>query len=505
MSNKTMSSTRVKSIVILGGGSAGWMTAAALVNAAPKHCKITLVESQEIGTVGVGEATIPPIQQFNQRIGINEADFIARTKGTFKLGIEFVDWTRKGHRYGHPFGQFGANFDALAFHHYWLKAHKDGDSNTLDAYSMAWALAKHNKFDKPLADPRHIMSTFDYAYHFDAGLYAKYLAELAIGKGVNRVEGKVKQVVVQEAESLIDKLILDNGDVISADFFIDCSGSRALLIDKALHVPYQDWSHYLPCDTAVAVPCEHPDQSISPYTRSTALDAGWQWRIPLQHRIGNGYVFCSKYLSDEQAKSTLMQNLDGKPLDEPRLIRFATGRRDVMWKGNCVAIGLSAGFMEPLESTALHLVQAAVDRFISLFPVEKNDVLSSQEFNRITLKEYEIVRDFIILHYHATERADTPFWQRVKNMEIPASLDYRLKQFKHKGHVVHCEDELFKRNNWLAVMVGQNVIPETVDPLVDMREHINYVGILKQIKHAIDESAKLAPTQQQFLGKFLSK
>ncbi|WKD50461.1 tryptophan halogenase family protein [Microbulbifer spongiae] len=496
-----MKATQVKSIVILGGGSAGWMTAASLIHAAPKHCKITLVESEEIGTVGVGEATIPPIKQFNQRLGIDENAFLKATKGTFKLGIEFVDWTKKGHSYCHPFGQFGADFDSLPLYHYWLKAKSEGDHTPLDHYSMAWMLGKENKFDQPLRDPRYMMSTFDYAYHFDAALYAHFLKERAMKQGVKRKEGIVKQVDVNQQTQTINHLVLETGEVITGDFFVDCSGFRGILIEEALYAGYQDWRHYLPVDSAVAVPCEHGGE-LSPYTRSTAREAGWQWRIPLQHRVGNGYVYCSKFISDESATSTLMESLEGRPLAEPKIIRFKTGRRNQMWKGNCVAIGLSAGFLEPLESTALHLIQTSINRLISLFPVEKNDQLSATEYNRITLAEYDVLRDFIILHYHATQRDDSPLWQKVSSMDIPERLAYKLAQFKHKGHIVYCEDELFKRVNWLAVLVGQEVMPKTYDPIVDMREHVDYKKILKEIKHAIDESVKRAPTHQQYIDKF---
>lgn len=496
-----MNTNQVRSIVILGGGSAGWMTAASLIQAIPKNCHISLIESDEIGTVGVGEATIPPIKQFNKRLGIDENTFLRETKGTFKLGIEFVDWAKKGHSYCHPFGQFGAKFDHAPFYQYWLKSRKNGNNASLDEYSMAWALARSNKFDLPQNDPHCIMSTFDYAYHFDAGLYANFLRKKATREGVNHIKGKVISVDVEHSKSTIKQLILADDRTIKADFFIDCSGFSGILIEKALHAGYTDWGHFLPCDSAVTIPTKK-DNDLPPYTRSTAKEAGWQWRIPLQHRTGNGYVYSSKFICDEEAKASLMNSIDGEPLESPKLIRFKTGHRNQMWKGNCLAIGLAAGFLEPLESTALHLVQTAINRFIALFPTEKIDKLSIQEYNELTLKEYETVRDFIILHYHATSRNDSAMWRKVSKMDIPETLSYKIKQFSLKGHIVNCENQLFKQENWLAVLTGQEITPKCYSPIVDMRSHIEYEKFLHGIKDAIDDAAKIAPTHQQYINKF---
>lgn len=496
-----MGNNKIRSIVILGGGSAGWMTALSLINALPSNCKITVVESDSIGTVGVGEATIPPIKDFNKRLGINEKDFLKATKGTFKLGIEFIDWAKKGHSYGHMFGQHGLPFDSLPLYQYWLKSKSEGNDLPFDAYSMAWVLAQSNKFDKPQGSYGSVMGTFDYAYHFDAGLYARFLMEKAVKAGVNRKEGKVTTSDVDHKKSIIESITLESGEVISADFFVDCSGFKGILIEEALHSGYTDWTHLLPCDSAVAVPSKHTGP-IAPITQSTARESGWQWRIPLQHRVGNGYVYSSKFISDDDAKKTLLDNIDGELIGEPKLIKYRTGHRNYPWKGNCVAIGLSSGFLEPLESTALHLIQSSINRFISLFPKQKLDTLSALEFNKQTIDEYDTVKDFIILHYHATERDDTEFWQFVSNMMIPDSLKYRIDQFKNSGHIISSKDELFGLDNWMSVLIGQNITPDSYSPVVDMRSNVDYKQFLKDIKYAIDGSAKVAPTHEKFIESF---
>lgn len=493
-----MKESSIKSVVIVGGGSAGWMTAAALIKAAPQGLSITLVESEQIGTVGVGEATIPPIQEFNKSLGLNENEFIKETQGTFKLGIEFVNWGQKDHRYFHPFGSFGANFDSIPLFQYWLKNRENGNSEPLDAYSIAYELAKKNKFDQPLTDTRSIMSTFDYAYHFDAGLYAKFLRTRAEKMGVKRIEGIVSRVEVDRPKDTIDYIELKDGSKIAGDFFIDCSGFRGVLIDQALHTGYIDWSHWLPCDRAVAMPCEHGGE-LSPFTRSTAHEAGWQWRIPLQHRVGNGHVYCSKYISDDEALNTLQNNLEGAPLGEPNFLKFRTGRRNMFWKGNCLAVGLAAGFLEPLESTSLHFIQSSIQRFLGLWPASKNDLLSANEFNKLTAEEYDISKDFLIAHYHLNTRTED-FWQLCRYMDIPDSLRARLNLYRETGRLVNSEHLLFKNVNWLAILAGQQEIPKTYSSLVDNRVHVDYQGILKQIRNAVKQAANYAPSHSEYIA-----
>lgn len=491
----------IQHIAIVGGGSAGWMTAAALSNALQGKCKIILVESEEIGTVGVGEATIPMVKKFNHNLlGIDETDFIKATNATFKLGIEFIDWSRKGHSYFHPFGEYGADFDVVPLYHYWLKARNEGDEHDLDAYSIAWQLAKKCRFDKPSSDPRLIQSKFNYAYHFDASLYAKYLRSYSEKRGVERIEGKVNKVTLNQESGFISSVTLEDGQQISADFFFDCSGFRALLIEGALKTGYESWTHWLPCDRAVFVPCESGGE-FTPYTKSTARDAGWQWRIPLQHRIGNGYVYSSNHISDEDATQVLLDNLDGKPVAEPKVLLFTTGRRNRFWNKNCVAIGLSAGFLEPLESTSLYLIQSGITRFLALFPDAECDDNTTQEYNRICTEEYETVRDFLILHYHATTRDDTPFWRMCSKMSIPETLKYKLEHFKRFGRLVSPRADIFANASWLAVLIGQDIIPEFNNPLIEYRKGVKYKENLALIRKVIDETVETFPSHRDFVDE----
>ena len=490
----------IRSVVIVGGGSAGWMTAAALCNSAPRGCAITLIESEEIGTVGVGEATIPPIKVFNQMLGLDEAEFMRRTKGSFKLGIQFVDWAEPGRRYFHPFGTYGRPFDTVSMHHYWQQANAAGKASSLDDYCMAWAAASAGRFAPPLPDQRSVLSTYDYAYHFDAGLYAGFLREYSEKRGVTRVEGKVTDVKLDAVNGFVESVQLADGRRISGELFIDCSGFRGLLIEGTLKTGYDDWTHWLPCDRAMAVPCASAGE-FSPHTRSTARAAGWQWRIPLQHRTGNGYVYCSKFISDDAAAATLLANLDGKALAEPRPLRFVTGRRRRMWNRNVIAIGLSSGFLEPLESTSLHLIQAGIAKLIALFPDRDFDPIVSDEYNRIAASEMERIRDFIILHYHLNQRQEGEMWRHCASMAIPDTLQEKIVHFRRYGRLVQREYDLFGPSSWLAVHIGQLNIPERPDPLLDYRD-FDGVQWLAKLRDAMAAAAQQLPMHRQYIDKY---
>ncbi|MFN3862783.1 MAG: tryptophan halogenase family protein [Erythrobacter sp.] len=490
----------LKSIVIVGGGSAGWMTAAALADAVGKSCAITLIESEAIGTVGVGEATIPPIRHFNRRLGIDEATFVRETQGSFKLGIQFVDWGKLGHGYFHPFGQYGAEFDSVPFYHHWMREFLEGrTSGPIDDFAMCWAMAKAGKFAHPATDRRMIQSTFDYAYHFDAGLYAAFLRRYAEARGVRRVEGKIVDVGVRGEDGFIAAVRLDSGERIAGEFFIDCSGFRGLLIEETLEAGYDNWQHWLPCDRAVAVPCERG--AFTPYTRSTAKAAGWQWRIPLQHRTGNGYVHCSQFISEDEAAASLLASLDGEPLADPRTLRFVTGKRREFWKKNCVAIGLSAGFMEPLESTSLHLIQYAILRLIALLPDSAMSPLLAREYNAQTALEYERIRDFLILHYKASERDDSELWRYCAAMPIPDSLQYKIDHFREYGLLVADGHELFANPSWIAVYLGQGIVPRRAPALAAMRAGVPVAERLAQIRAAMAEAVAAMPSHSAFIAR----
>jgi len=494
---------RIKKVLIVGGGSAGWMTAAMLAHALKENCSVTLVESEEIGTVGVGEATIPPIRLFNQTLGIDERDFLRATKGSFKLGIEFVGWGREDSRYFHPFGPFGRDFDMVPLHQYWLKGREQGEGASLDDHAMGWHMAKAGRFAHPAQDPRSVLSTFDYAYHFDAGLYARMLRDYAEKRGVLRVEGKIGDVALRGTDGFVEAVTMEDGRRIEADLFIDCSGFRGLLIEGALKTGYVDWSHWLPCDRAVAMPCEHGGESVGdplPYTRSTAREAGWQWRIPLQHRIGNGYVYASAFMEDSRAADLLSQRLDGKALGEPRHLRFQAGCRAKHWHRNVIAVGLSSGFLEPLESTSIHLIQANISKIIALFPTLDFDPATSDEFNRIALTEMERIRDFIILHYKLNERQDGELWRYVAGMEIPDTLATKIEHFRNHGRLVARDLDLFAPPSWLAVHIGQGNIPVGHDPLMDYRG-VDAREWLGKLRGAMAAEAARLPSHGDVLRK----
>jgi tryptophan halogenase len=493
--NTSPSDRAIRSILIVGGGSAGWMTAAALSQTLSRRCTITLIESEEIGTIGVGEATIPTIRLFNQTLGLDENDFLRATQGSFKLGIQFVDWARVGHSYFHPFGSYGRPFDTVSVHQHWL-ATRAASGIGLDDLCMAWSAAVRGRFSPPVADARSVLSTHDYAYHFDAGLYAAYLRKYSEARGVSRQEGKVASVQQDGASGFIESVTMTDGRVFVADLFIDCSGFRGLLIEGALKTGYDDWSHWLPCDRAVAVPCASTAQ-LAPYTRSTKLSAGWQWRIPLQHRTGNGYVYSSAHISDDAAAATLLANLDGEALGDPRPLRFVTGRRRKAWNRNVIAVGLSSGFMEPLESTSLHLIQANIAKILAFFPDRDFNPLVSEEFNRVAASETERIRDFLILHYCLTSR-DEPLWQHCAHMSIPETLQFKIDHFCSYGRLIAREMDLFGPTSWLAVHVGQFNWPHRDDPLVGYR-NVDSQLWLQKLRAAMQAAADSLPTHRDYI------
>jgi tryptophan halogenase len=492
----------LKQIVIVGGGAAGWMTAAALSKLLnPHEVSLTLVESDEIGIIGVGEATIPDMLQFNLFLGIVEADLMRATQATFKLGIEFVDWSRKGARYFHPFGFHGIDIDGLDFHQYWLHCRAHGHTRSIGEYCLTEIIAKQNRFAFP--DTRVAgapASYLRYAYHFDAALYAAFLRRYAEARGVRRVEGKVCEVLQAPETGDLTGVKLHDGQTIPGEFFFDCTGFRALLMDKTLGVPWVDWHKWLPCDRALAVACRH-DGPLQPYTRSTAKAAGWQWRIPTQHRTGNGHIYSSDFLSEDEATSTLLDGLDGEVIGSPRLIRFATGHRRKFWEKNCIAIGLSAGFLEPLESTSLYLIRQGISRFIALFPDASLPSVMRDEYNRWMQKDFEQVRDLLALHYYANER-DEPFWRHCRNMVIPETLERRLALFAEGGRFLRFEGELFPNASWVAVMLGQNVIPRAVDPLVSALPVTEIVKKLELLRQAMNQFTDGLPAHQDVLRKY---
>ncbi len=485
--------------VIVGGGSAGWMAAAALAQAIEGAHPISLIESEEIGTVGVGEATIPPLQFFNKVLGINEREFVRATQASFKLGIEFRHWGRAGQRYFHQFGEFGANIDGISFHQFWLRLKASGHPHPLSDYSPAAIAAEQCRFLPPFPTMPRDMPQLAYAYHFDAGLYARFLRSYAEQRGVVRHEGRIVHVDRDGESGLIEGLRLQDGRNIAGDFFLDCSGFQGLLIERTLGTGFEDWSQWLPCDRALALPCERNEEGFVPYTRSTAHQAGWQWRIPLQHRTGNGHVYCSNYVSDEQAARILLANLDGKALAEPKLLRFTAGRRKLFWNGNCVALGLAGGFMEPLESTSLHLVQSAVFRFLSLLPYSASpDPTASDEFNRLSIAEYEQIRDFIILHYVANGR-DEPFWRDCQQMSIPDTLAHRLELFRSRGKVARHDGQLFADASWVAVMLGQGVEPRRWDPVADIMPIAELQQKADGLRTKLHAAVARMPSHRQFI------
>ncbi len=498
-----MDEAGVQKLVIVGGGTAGWITAAAFARLLGQRLTIELVESEAIGTVGVGEATIPQIIRLNTILGLDEHDFLRRTSGTFKLGIEFVDWGRLGSRYLHTFGDTGMNLGGAAFHHYWRRSimgRTDDASASLWDYSLHQRAADQARFGKLDKVGNTAMTGLAYAYHFDASRYALYLRDYAEARGVTRHEGIVRQVERDGASGDITAVLLDGERRVTGDFFIDCTGFRALMLGQELGVGYEDWSRWLPCDRALAVPSERLPVLV-PYTRATAKAAGWQWRIPLQHRTGNGHVYSSGFTSDEAAAETLLAGLDTKALGDPRPIRFTTGRREAFWAHNCAAIGLSSGFLEPLESTSIHLIQSHVSRLIQLFPRSGDPSAMRAEYNRRCAAEFAQIRDFLILHYHRTDREDSEFWRYCKHMDVPDSLTNKLELFAASGRVGRDADDLFRDASWVQVMLGQGIIPADYDPMADQIGPAQLTEFLANLRTLINRSVASLPTHEDYLKR----
>lgn len=485
---------KVKKVVIVGGGTAGWMAAASLARFLGKTIELSLIESDEIATVGVGEATVPPLILLNRYLDINEQEFLTFVKGTIKLGISFENWKAEGEKYIHAFGYPGKDTWAASFQHFWRRGMELGVNYPLADYSLENQAALHNKF-------AHLNSaSLSYAYHIDAGFYAKFLRNIAEKAGAMRIEGKVTDVILDDAQ-YIQSIKLASGVFVEGDLFIDCSGFRGLLIEQALHTGYEDWSHWLPCDNAIAVQTESVREPV-PYTRSIAHRAGWQWQIPLQHRVGNGLVYCSRYMSDDEAKKLLLEKVEGRTITEPKIIKYRTGQRLKYWNKNCVALGLASGFIEPLESTSIHLIQRGITRLIQMFPADGIRTCDRDEYNEQMKAESVNIRDFIILHYHLTERDDSPFWRYCKNMPIPASLEQRMRLFKETGKVYIKPYELFVEASWLQVMVGQGIIPQHYHALVNEMSDQDLVQFLTEMRNSIKQTLQKMPSHHDYIQHY---
>lgn len=488
----------IRDIVIVGGGTAGWMAAAAFARFAGRTHRITLVESDAIGTVGVGEATIPQIRLFNQALGLDEDEFLRETQGTYKLGIEFDGWLRPGHSYMHAFGSVGRGLGLLSFHHYWLRAEAEGFAAPLGDYCLNAAAAYGGRMARTAPLPGSPVPDMPYAFHFDASLYARYLRQYAEARGVTRIEGRIEDVCRNGETGLVEALRIAGDRAIAGQLFIDCSGFRGLLIEGAMAAGFEDWSGWLPCDRAVAVPSARTDPLL-PYTRSTAREAGWQWRIPLQHRTGNGLVYSSQFLGDDAAAETLLANLDGAALGDPKPLRFVTGKRRRMWVGNVVAMGLAAGFMEPLESTSIHLVQTAISRLLALLPNTAFSEADITEYNRQSDFEWERIRDFLILHYRANERAGA-MWAACRDMAIPDTLRHKLDVFAAHGQIFREHEELFAEAGWVQVLIGQGVRPAAIHPLAEGVPAADLQGYMADMARLLAHEAAKMPSHADFLA-----
>ncbi|AQR61170.1 tryptophan halogenase [Brevundimonas sp. LM2] len=490
----------IKSVLVVGGGTAGWMAAAALNRSLGPHCAVTLVESDDIGIVGVGEATVPPIRDFNNLIGLDEAEFMRETQATLKLGIEFVGWGRQDNRYLHPFGTFGPGPTLSEFQQSFLALRAKGRiADDLEAYSLCAQACKAGKAGLRDPDPRSPFNGLFSAYHFDAGLYARYLRKVCESRGVQRIEGEIVDVVQRAEDGFVDRVRLKDGRELAADLFIDCTGFRALLIEGALKTGFEDWSHWLPMNRAWAVPCERVGPT-TPFTRSTARPAGWQWRIALQHRTGNGHVYCSDFIDDDEARQILLDTLDGPALADPRPLRFTTGRRKTFWSKNVVALGLSSGFIEPLESTSIHMVQSGIYRLLQHFPDSRFSPVNIESYNRRLGAEVALIRDFVILHYHATQRDDTAFWRHMATMPIPDTLSQRVEAFRDRGLLYQSgADEYFSQGSWLAVMYGQGIVPTGHNPLYDLQNLDQVEAGFAQIAARWRDAVARMPEHDAFL------
>jgi tryptophan halogenase len=500
-----MKPKEIKSIAIVGGGTSGWMTAAALshhftTNFPDKNISITLVESSQLGTIGVGEATIPTLRRFYQKLGLTDIDVIKATNATCKLGIEFKGWAGDNSSFIHPFGLFGQGTKDVPFHHYWLKARKNSATKASDLsdFSLGVNLAQQNKFCTPAKKPQSQLDIFDWALHFDAALFANLMRDYSVGHGVTLVDNLIEAVNVCPHSGNINSLTLKDGQSISADLFIDCSGLKALLIEGALKTGFDDWSHWLFCDSAVAVQSKTTSAPIA-RTISQAKAAGWQWKIPLQHRMGNGYVYSSQYLDNESAKASLLTDIDGDILHEPRSFSFTPGRRRKAWNKNCIAVGLSSGFLEPLESTSIALVETAIEKILLSFDTPYYDDNDINRFNEVNALEYERVRDFIILHYKANQRNDNPMWQRYKEMEIPEKLAEKMRMFKDSGNIIRYPWEIFGADSWLAVFNGLNYLPSAYDIRADDMDSTYLDTHLEKMKSMVKTNVGIAPTHTEFL------
>lgn len=482
-------------VVVAGGGTAGWMAAAALAGTLGEVIDLTLVESDAIGTIGVGESTIPPMVLFNRLLGINEAEFMRATQATFKLGINFEHWKDVGESYFHSFGTTGKDHWSAGFHHFWLQGLTRGHAHSYDDYCMELKAALSGRFAH-LPDER-----MNYAYQLDSSLYAAYLRERAEANGARRIEGRIAQVELDSESGNISALRLDGDRRIEGDLFLDCTGFRALLIEGALHAGFDDWTHWLPCDSAIAVQTASVRPPV-PYTRAIAHDAGWQWRIPLQHRQGNGIVYCSRYLPQEAALERLLGTVEGDVLTKPNIIRYTTGVRRKQWHRNCIAVGLSGGFMEPLESTSIHLIQRAVLRLIRMLPAGPVSPRDIAEFNDQQLTDMEQIRDFLILHYKVTNRRDSAFWRHCASMEIPDGLAHRIALFQETGRVFRRNEELFVENSWVQVMMGQGIVPQSRHPIAARLPDDELANFLRMLRESVARTVESLPSHQDYIARY---